>query len=86
MRRIDEFRRRGFIEGQNLTIDHRDFGLHPDLISQYAADVADDVDLFFVSTDGIVLVEAGPTHVGPGTAVIFDHRHARRWLVGIVRT
>jgi putative tryptophan/tyrosine transport system substrate-binding protein len=39
LRRIDELRHRGFIEGQNLTIDHRDFGLHADLISQYAAEL-----------------------------------------------
>jgi putative ABC transport system substrate-binding protein len=39
LRRTDELRRRGFIEGQNLTIDHRDFGLHADLISQYAAEL-----------------------------------------------
>jgi putative ABC transport system substrate-binding protein len=39
LRRIDELRRRGFIEGQNLRIYHRDFGPHVDLISQYAAEL-----------------------------------------------
>jgi putative tryptophan/tyrosine transport system substrate-binding protein len=39
VRRIDELRRRGFIEGQNLTIYRRDFGSHVDLISQYAAEL-----------------------------------------------
>lgn len=34
---LDELRRRGFIDGQNLTIDYRDFGQHTDLISEYAA-------------------------------------------------
>ena len=34
---FDELRRRGFIEGQNLTVEYRAYGLHPDLISQYAA-------------------------------------------------
>ena len=38
-RRIDELRRRGFIEGQNLTIHRREFGPHPDLVSQYAAEL-----------------------------------------------
>jgi putative ABC transport system substrate-binding protein len=33
----DGLRRRGFIEGQNLTIDYRDFAQHGDLISEYAA-------------------------------------------------
>jgi putative tryptophan/tyrosine transport system substrate-binding protein len=36
---LDELRRSGFIEGQNLTIIYRDWGLHGDLISQYAAEL-----------------------------------------------
>jgi putative tryptophan/tyrosine transport system substrate-binding protein len=36
---LDELRRHGFIEGQNLAIDYRNFGPHPDLISQYAAEL-----------------------------------------------
>jgi putative tryptophan/tyrosine transport system substrate-binding protein len=36
---FDEVRRRGFIEGQNLTIDYRAFTPHVDLISQYAAEL-----------------------------------------------
>jgi ABC-type uncharacterized transport system substrate-binding protein len=40
VRRIDELRRRGFVEGQNLIIHRRGFGLHGDLISQFAAELA----------------------------------------------
>ena len=29
---FDELRRRGFIEGQNLAVDYRAYGLHVDLI------------------------------------------------------
>ena len=36
---FDELRRRGFIEGQNLTVEYRAYGLHPDLISQYAVEL-----------------------------------------------
>jgi putative tryptophan/tyrosine transport system substrate-binding protein len=36
---FDGLRRRGFIEGQNLTIDFRAFAPHLDLISQYAAEM-----------------------------------------------
>ena len=36
---FDELRRRGFIEGQNLAVEYRTFGLHFDLISQYAAEL-----------------------------------------------
>src|SRR5690349_9447002 len=36
---FDKLRRRGFIEGQNLTIVYRAFAPHLDLISQYAAEL-----------------------------------------------
>ena len=36
---FDELRRYGFIEGQNLTVEYRAWGLHPELISQYAAEL-----------------------------------------------
>jgi putative tryptophan/tyrosine transport system substrate-binding protein len=36
---LGEMRSHGFIEGQNLTILYRDYGLHGDLISQYAAEL-----------------------------------------------
>jgi putative ABC transport system substrate-binding protein len=36
---FDELRRRGFVEGQNLTIDYRNFAPHVDLISEYAAEL-----------------------------------------------
>jgi putative tryptophan/tyrosine transport system substrate-binding protein len=36
---FDELRRHGFIEGQNLTVEYRAFGLHHDLSSEYAAEL-----------------------------------------------
>ena len=36
---LDELRHRGFIEGQNLTFEWRGYGLHVDLIPQYAAEL-----------------------------------------------
>jgi putative ABC transport system substrate-binding protein len=36
---LDELRRRGFIEGQNLTFEWRAYGLRVDLLSQYAAEL-----------------------------------------------
>src|SRR5262245_20001460 len=36
---FEELRRRGFIEGQNLTNDYRHFAPHVDLISEYAAEL-----------------------------------------------
>jgi putative ABC transport system substrate-binding protein len=36
---FDGLRSLGFIEGQNLIVDYRDYGAHPDLISKFAADL-----------------------------------------------
>jgi putative ABC transport system substrate-binding protein len=36
---FEELRRGGFIEGQNLKVEYRTYELHPDLISQYAAEL-----------------------------------------------
>jgi putative tryptophan/tyrosine transport system substrate-binding protein len=36
---FDGLRRRGFIEGQNLTVAYRTYGQHVDLIPQYAAEL-----------------------------------------------
>ena len=48
LRFLDELRSGGFIEGQNLTIDFRDFARHGDLISEYAAEqVKAQVDAIF---------------------------------------
>jgi putative ABC transport system substrate-binding protein len=38
---INELRRYGFIEGQNLTIEYRAYGQHVDLMTQYAAELVD---------------------------------------------
>jgi putative tryptophan/tyrosine transport system substrate-binding protein len=45
---FDGLRHRGFIEGQNLTIIYRDFAPHHDLLSEYAAELAQaKVDLIY---------------------------------------
>jgi putative ABC transport system substrate-binding protein len=47
---FDELRRFGFIEGQNLTIDWRVYGLHVDLIPEFAAElVKSEVDVIYAS-------------------------------------
>jgi putative tryptophan/tyrosine transport system substrate-binding protein len=54
---LDEFRRRGFVEGQNLTVEWRAYGQNPDLISQYAAElVKARVDV--IVAGGVVAVRA----------------------------
>ncbi len=49
---FDELRRRGFIEGQNLTIDYRAYAAHVDLTSQYALElVKAQVDIILAAGD-----------------------------------
>ena len=36
---LEEFRRRGFVEGPNFIVEWRAYGQHADLISQYAAEL-----------------------------------------------
>ena len=49
---FDELRRLGFIEGQNLIIDWREYALRPDLLPEFAADlVKARVDVIYASGD-----------------------------------
>jgi putative ABC transport system substrate-binding protein len=51
---FDELRRFGFIEGQNLTIDWRSYGLHIDRIPEFAAElVKSKVDVIYASGDAV---------------------------------
>jgi putative ABC transport system substrate-binding protein len=52
---FDELRRFGFIEGQNLTIDWRQYTLHFALISEFAAElVKSKVDVVYASGDAAI--------------------------------
>jgi len=52
---FDELRRFGFIEGQNLTIDWRQYTLHIDLISEFSADlIKAKVDVFYAAGDAAI--------------------------------
>jgi putative tryptophan/tyrosine transport system substrate-binding protein len=52
---LNELRRFGFIEGQNLTIHWRQYTPHIDLISEFAADlVKSEVDVIYVSGDAAI--------------------------------
>jgi putative tryptophan/tyrosine transport system substrate-binding protein len=49
---FNELRRFGFIEGQNLTVEWRDYGQHVDLASEYVTDlVKANVDVIYVGGD-----------------------------------
>jgi putative ABC transport system substrate-binding protein len=52
---FDELRRSGFIGGQNLTIDWRQFSLHVDRIPEFAADlVRSKVDVIYATGDAAI--------------------------------
>ena len=52
---LDELRRFGFIEGQNLTIVWRQYTLHIDLISEFATDlVKSKVDVIYAVGDAAI--------------------------------
>jgi putative ABC transport system substrate-binding protein len=70
---LDEFRRLGFIEGQNLTVDWRAYGLHPDLISQYAAElVKARVDVIVTAGDKALRALQQATKTIPIVAITDD--------------
>jgi putative ABC transport system substrate-binding protein len=70
---FDELRRRGFIEGQNLTVEYRAYGQHVDLIPQYAAElVKARVDVIAVSGDETVRAVQQATKTIPIVAIVGD--------------
>jgi putative ABC transport system substrate-binding protein len=70
---FDELRRRGFIEGQNLTVEYRVFAQHPDLIPQYAAElVKARVDVIVATGDETVRAVQQATKTIPIVAIAGD--------------
>jgi putative tryptophan/tyrosine transport system substrate-binding protein len=73
LRRFEELRQRRFIEGQNLTIEYRDYGLHPDLISQYAAElVKAQCDVIYTGGGAAIRVVQAATKTIPILGVTDD--------------
>jgi putative ABC transport system substrate-binding protein len=67
---IDELRHRGFIEGQNLTVEWRAYGQHVDLIPQYATElVMARVDVIAVGGDEAVRAVQQATKTIPVVAL-----------------
>ena len=70
---FEELRRGGFTEGQNLTVEYRAFGQHPDLIPQYAAEVVKArVDVIATAGDETVRVLQQTTKAIPIVAIVGD--------------
>jgi len=62
---FDELRRSGFVEGQNLTIDWRQYSEHIDRISEFAADLVESkVDVIYaIGDDGIRAAQRATTTI-----------------------
>jgi putative tryptophan/tyrosine transport system substrate-binding protein len=70
---FDELRRHGFIEGQNLTVEYRAYGLHVDLISQYVVElIKARVDVIVASGDETVRAIQQATKTIPIVAIVGD--------------
>jgi putative tryptophan/tyrosine transport system substrate-binding protein len=70
---FDGLRRRGFIEGQNLTVEYRAYGQHVDLIPQYAAElVKARVDVIAGSGDEAVRAIQQATKTIPIVGIVTD--------------
>ena len=70
---FDELRRLGFIEGQNLTIDWREFGPRPDLIPEFAAElVKAHLDVILVGGDTAIRAAQRVTATIPILGITFD--------------
>jgi putative ABC transport system substrate-binding protein len=68
-----ELRRRGFIEGQNLTIEYRAYAQHVDLIPQYAAElVMARVDVIATAGEEVVRAVQQATKTIPIVAIVGD--------------
>jgi putative tryptophan/tyrosine transport system substrate-binding protein len=70
---FDELRRRGFIEGQNLTVEYRAYGQQVDLLPQYAAElVKARVDVISIAGDEAVRAVQQATKTIPIVATVTD--------------
>jgi putative tryptophan/tyrosine transport system substrate-binding protein len=70
---IDELRRFGFVEGQNLIIEWRSYGPHPDLISQYAGELVQArVDVIVTAGEAPVRAVQQVTKAIPIVAIVGD--------------
>lgn len=70
---FEELRRRGFVEGQNLSIEYRAYGLRLDLISQYAAELVNArADVIIVSGDDAIRAAQQATKTIPILAITGD--------------
>jgi putative ABC transport system substrate-binding protein len=70
---LEEFRRYGFIEGQNLTVEWRAYGLNFDLVSQYAAElVSARVDVIAIGGEEAIRAARQATKTIPIVALVDD--------------
>jgi putative ABC transport system substrate-binding protein len=70
---FDEVRRLGFVVGKNLTVDYRAFGLHPDRMPEYAAElVKSQVDVIGATGNVAIRLAQESTKTIPILAITDD--------------
>jgi putative tryptophan/tyrosine transport system substrate-binding protein len=70
---LDEMARHGFVVGKNLTLDYRAFGLHPDRLPEYAAEVVrGQVDVIGATGDMAIRLAQEGTKTIPILAITED--------------
>src|SRR6516164_4964579 len=70
---LEEFRRNGFIEGQNFAVEWRTFGQNVDLLPQYAAElVSARVDVIATAGEEATLAAQQATKTIPIVALMDD--------------
>jgi putative ABC transport system substrate-binding protein len=70
---FEELHRRGFVEGQNLTVEYRAYGLHLDMISLYAAELVNaQVDVIIARGDDAIRAAQQATKTIPILAITGD--------------
>jgi putative ABC transport system substrate-binding protein len=70
---LETLRRRGFVEGENLNVEHRGFAQHVDLIPQYAAELMQsNPDVIFATGDAAIRATQKLTSTVPLLGVTED--------------
>jgi putative tryptophan/tyrosine transport system substrate-binding protein len=70
---VEPARRHGFVEGQNLTVDFRNYGQHIDLLSEWAAELVNArVDVIATAGDSPIRAAQGATKTIPILAITDD--------------
>jgi len=80
---FNELQRRGFIEGQNLTVEYRAYGLHVDLISEYAAELVNARVDVIVTAGDVATIRAAQQATKTIPILAHDRRYGQVGTCGL---